>query len=115
MGAHKTANPQTTMAKLIQSENYGLEGRNNLEKFFQKLQLSVPGLSRVPLGEQEPKMATKWLVRSLSEEDLPETYIARVLDEYRELLQQSAKVLASNKKLAQKKMKVGKETVTGAQ
>jgi len=113
--AHKTANPQTTMAKLIQSENYGLEGRNNLEKFFQKLQLSVPGLSRVPLGEQEPKMATKWLVRSLSEEDLPNDYVARVLDEYRALLEQSAKVLASNKKLAQKKMKVGKETVTGAQ
>jgi len=113
--AHKSANPQTTMAKLIQSENYGLEGRNSLEKFFQKLQLSVPGLSRVPLAEQEPKMATKWLVRSLSEEDLPSDYITRVLDEYRALIQQSADVLAKNPKLAKKKMKVGKETVTGAQ
>lgn len=83
---HKVVNPGLTVEQLLRSGDFRMEGETALERALMLLMDEVPRLVRIPLGEREPQMASRWLTRPLSRDDLPQGYLPSVLYEYRSVV-----------------------------
>lgn len=103
---NKVLDPSLAVENFAGTHAFQMEGESQTEIFFTSLMQHVPRLAQVPLSQSEPQLAARWLTRPLSDNDLPEGYLSRVLEELRSVAAEATEAVLASKKLQGKRLQI---------